>query len=256
MLQVEIVPHSSDNYAYLLLDPDGGAAAVVDPGVAAPVMAALRGRGVERLDLILCTHHHGDHVGGNLEVEAAFGGEVVGPRAEARGIPGLGRGVAEGDEVALGGVRLRVVETPGHTRGHVSLFDPASASLFCGDTLFALGCGRLLEGDAPTMRRSLAKLAALPDETRVYCGHEYTQSNARFALSVDPDNGALKARAAEVDRARAAGRPTVPSTLGEERATNPFLRAGDPAIRARLGMADASDDAVFAELRGRKDRFR
>ena len=162
----------------------------------------------------------------------------------------------EGDEVEVGSARLRVLETPGHTRGHISYYAPEAKALFCGDTLFALGCGRLLEGDAPTMWASLTKLAGLPDDTRVYCGHEYTQSNARFALSVDPDNERLTARAKEVDRQRAAGAPTVPSTLGEEQAANPFLRAGDPYLQARLGMQGAPAVEVFAELRRRKDGFR
>jgi len=256
VLQIELLPILSDNYAYLLHDPAEGTSGVVDPGEAGPVLAALRERG-RGLDLILCTHHHGDHVAGVAALKQAFGGcRVVGPAGEAARIPGLDQGVAEGDEVLFGNARLRVIETPGHTRGHVSFHDPEAAAVFCGDTLFALGCGRLLEGDAPTMWRSLAKLAALPEETRVYCGHEYTQSNARFALTVDPDNAAMIDRAVGVDRARAAGRPTVPSTIGEERATNPFLRAGDPAIRAKLGMPDAADEQVLGELRRRKDHFR
>jgi hydroxyacylglutathione hydrolase len=230
---------------------------VVDPAEAEPVLAALRERGRPgRLDLVLATHHHGDHVGGNLALKEATGCRIVGPQAEAAGIPGLDRGVAEDDEVELGGVRLRVLETPGHTRGHVSYLVREARAVFCADTLFALGCGRLLEGDAPTMWRSLSKLAALPDDTRVYCGHEYTQANARFALSLDPDDAAVKARAAEVDRARAAGRPTVPSTIAEERATNPFLRAGDAAFRARVGLGNATAEQAFGELRRRKDRFR
>lgn len=257
MLQTELLPLLSDNYAYLLLDPADGTSGVVDPGEAGPVLAALRERGRERLDLILCTHHHGDHVGGVAGLKAAFpDARVVGPSREAARIPKLDQGVAQGDEVAFGGTRLRVLDTPGHTNGHVSLHDPESSALFCGDTLFALGCGRLLEGDAPTMWRSLQKLAALPDDTRAYCGHEYTQSNARFALSVDPHNAALKERAAAIDRARSAGRPTVPSTIGEERATNPFLRVADPAIRAHLGLERAADEQVFGELRRRKDGFR
>jgi hydroxyacylglutathione hydrolase len=257
VLQIELLPLLSDNYAYLLLDTAEGTSGVVDPGEAGPVLSALGERGRDRLDLILCTHHHGDHVAGVPALKDAFPDcRVVGPAREAARIPGLDQGVAEGDEVPFGGARLRVIETPGHTRGHVSLHDPDASAVFCGDTLFALGCGRLLEGDAPTMWRSLAKLAALPEATRVYCGHEYTQSNARFALSVDPDNAALTERAAEVDQTRAAGRPAVPSTIGEELATNPFLRVADHAIRARLGLTDATDEQVLGELRRRKDHFR
>jgi hydroxyacylglutathione hydrolase len=255
MLQIELLPILGDNYAYLLLEPETRTSAVVDPGEAAPVLAALRSRGRD-LDLILCTHHHGDHVAGNLALKEATGCRIVGPEADRGRIPGLDEGVKEGDEVEVGTVRFRVLETPGHTRGHISYYSPDSKALFCGDTLFALGCGRLLEGDAPTMWASLTKLMGLPDDTRVYCGHEYTQSNARFALSVDPDNERLTARAKEVDRQRAAGAPTVPSTLGAEKATNPFLRAADPYLQARLGLQGTPEAEVFAELRRRKDGFR
>ncbi len=254
-LEVDLVPLLSDNYAYLLHDPQAGVTAVVDPGEAAPVLEALARRG-RRLDLVLVTHHHGDHVGGLTEVKGATGCGVVGPRADAGRVPGLDRLVDEGDRLALGELEVQTLATPGHTRGHVSYWVPDAEALFCGDTLFALGCGRLLEGDAPTMWRSLQKLRGLPEATRVYCGHEYTQSNARFALSVDPDNAALTERAAEVDQTRAAGRPAVPSTIGEELATNPFLRVADHAIRARLGLTDATDEQVLGELRRRKDHFR
>lgn len=254
-LEIEILPAMSDNYIYLMREPASGTTAVVDPGVAAPVLEALGRAGAgRRLDLILLTHHHGDHVGGVAELKAAFGAAVVGSRADAARIDGLDRMVGEGDRLDLAGHPVEVLETPGHTGGHISYVLPEDEALFCGDTLFALGCGRLFEGDAPTMWRSLQKLAALPDATRVYCGHEYTLSNARFALTVDPDNGALQARAAEVERLREAGRPTIPSTIGLEKATNPFLRAADPAIRARLGLASAPDAAVFGEIRRRKDK--
>jgi hydroxyacylglutathione hydrolase len=255
MLQIELLPLLSDNYAYLLHDPDAGASAVVDPGEAGPVLAALRERG-RGLDLILCTHHHGDHTGGNPELKAATGARVVGPEAERARIPGLDRGVREGDTVEVGGSLLRVIETPGHTAGHVSLYAQRERALFCGDTLFAMGCGRLLERDALTMWDSLCKLASLPDDTLVYCGHEYTESNARFALSLDPDNEALLTRDEDVRHQRAAGAPTVPSTIGEERRTNPFLRAADPYLRARLGLQGLSEAEAFAEIRRRKDAFR
>ncbi len=236
------VPILSDNYAWLLHEPGSGAVGIIDPAEPEPVIAALRAAG-GRLDLILLTHHHADHVAGTDAVRAAFpGAVVVGAAADAHRLPRLDRAVAEGETVALGGAPARVIDTPGHTRGHIAFFFADGAVLACGDTLFSLGCGRLIEGSAAEMFASLAKLAALPDATLVCCGHEYTESNARFALSVDPANAALQARAAEARAQRAAGQPTVPSRLAEEREANPFLRARDVA--------------AFAELRSRKDLYR
>ena len=253
-LQIEQVPVLSDNYVYLVHEPQAGVTAVVDPAVAAPVLDQLGARGWQ-LDWILSTHHHADHTGGNLELKQATGCQIAGPKADAARIPGIDLGLAEGDRFRLGDAEAEVFETPGHTSGHISYWFAEAGALFCADTLFSLGCGRLFEGTPEQMWRSLSKFAPLPDDATVYCAHEYTQSNARFALSVDPDNPTLQARAAEVERLRAAGRPTVPSTLGAERAANPFLRPGDPAIRRRLGLEDADDVAVFAELRKRKDHF-
>jgi hydroxyacylglutathione hydrolase len=254
MLRVELLPLLSDNYAYLLLDETTGTSAVVDPAEARPVAAALEERG-RKLDVILCTHHHGDHIGGNGELKKRYGCRIVGAEADRRRIPGMDQGVREGDTVEIGETLFRVLETPGHTSGHISFHAPEAEALFCGDTLFALGCGKLLEGDAATMWRSLSKLAALPEATRVYCGHEYTASNARFACSVD-DDATLAARAADVERTRAAGKPTIPSTLGEEKRTNPFLRVAGPAYRERLGLGGLDAAAAFGELRRRKDNFR
>jgi hydroxyacylglutathione hydrolase len=253
-LQIEQISALSDNYVYLLHEPQAGMTAVVDPGVAAPVLERLSAQG-RRLDWILSTHHHADHTGGNLELKQATGCRIAGPKADAARIPGIDLGLAERDRFQLGDAEAEVFETPGHTSGHISYWFAEPKALFCADTLFSLGCGRLFEGTPAQMWRSLSKFAPLPDDARVYCAHEYTQANARFALSVDPDNPALQARAAEVDRLRAAGQPTVPSTLGAERVANPFLRPQDPAIRKRLGLADAGDVDVFAELRKRKDRF-
>ena len=254
MLEIERLPLLQDNYAWLLLDSDTGTSGIVDPAVAAPVLARLAqlGRG---LDWILVTHHHGDHVGGVLEIKAATGCEVAGADVDAHRIPGIDVRLREGERFAFGSRRAEIIATPGHTSGHISYWFEADRALFCADTLFAIGCGRLLEGNAATMQRSLAKLRALPDDTRVYCGHEYTLANARFALTVDPGNEALKERAARVAAMRDKGEATVPSTLGEEKATNPFLRWDDPAIRRGLGMAGASDAEVLGEVRARKDRF-
>jgi hydroxyacylglutathione hydrolase len=253
-LQIEQIPALSDNYVYLVHEPQAGITAVVDPGVAAPVLDRLEAEGW-KLDWILTTHHHADHTGGNLELKRATGCQVAGPKADAARIPGIDLGLAEGDRFRLGDTEAEVFETPGHTSGHISYWFADAGALFCADTLFPLGCRRLFEGTPAQMWGSLFKFAPLPDDALVYCAHEYTQANARFALSVDPDNPALRARAAEIDRLRAAGRPTVPSTLGAERAANPFLRPQDPAIRKHLGMEDADDVAVFAELRRRKDHF-
>ena len=253
-LEVEQIPVLSDNYVYLVHEPGTGVTGVVDPAVAGPVLERLADRGWT-LDWILSTHHHADHTGGNLELKEATGCRIAGPKADEARIPGIDLKLAEGDHFKLGEADALIIETPGHTSGHISYWFADAKALFCADTLFSLGCGRVFEGTFPQMWESLSKLAALPDDAMVYCGHEYTQANARFALSVDPDNAALQARAAEVDRQRAAGQPTVPTLLGAERVENPFLRPFDPAIRAKLGMKDASDADVFGEIRRRKDSF-
>jgi hydroxyacylglutathione hydrolase len=253
-LEIEILPVLSDNYVYLLRDPVEGATAVVDPGVAAPVLARFEETG-SKLDWILSTHHHQDHTGGNLELKRRTGCRVAGPAGERDAIPGIDLELHDGDRFRLGSAEALVLETPGHTRGHISYWFESAAAVFSADTLFALGCGRVFEGSPQQMWASLQKLARLPAETAVYCGHEYTQSNARFARTVDPTNRELERRSGEIDRLRAAGKPTIPSTIGAERATNPFLRAADPSIRRLLGMTDAADAEVFAEIRRRKDRF-
>ncbi len=234
MITVQAVPLLSDNYAWLLRDTVAGAVAIVDPGEAAPAIAAIEASG-GRLDAIWLTHHHGDHVAGTDAVRARFGAKVVGAAADAHRLPKLDVALAEGDTVTLGGSTARVLDTPGHTVGHIAFV--SDGVLLCGDTLFSLGCGRLLEGTAADMFSSLRKFAALPPDTMVYCGHEYTESNARFALHATPDNAALRAFAAEVARKRAAGQATVPSRLGDEMAANPFLRAPDVATLAALRSA-------------------
>ena len=221
-LEIVTVPCRTDNYAYLLHDPSTGATAVVDVPDAGPVRKALADRGWSLTD-ILITHHHADHVEGVPALKAETGARVVGAAADARRLPPLDLEVAEGDTVMVGAVEGRVLDVSGHTMGHIAFVFPGAA--FTADSLMALGCGRLFEGDAPTMWASLMKLAALPPETMIYSGHEYTEANGRFALTVDPDNDALKARMAEVREARAKGRPTVPAPLSQEIETNPFLRA-------------------------------
>lgn len=253
-VEIEQFTCRSDNFGILMRDTATGTVALVDAPEEAPILAAIARTGWTP-SLLLVTHHHADHVEANLALKARFGLRIVGPAAEADRIPGIDETVADGDTVALGSQTARVIETPGHTAGHVSYHLPAAGVVFTGDTLFSLGCGRLFEAGPEVMFASLARLAALPDETQVHCGHEYTLSNARFALSVDSGNAALQARAAEVEALRAAGRATLPTTIRAEKAANPFLRAADPAIRRALAMEGAPDAAVFAELRRRKDNF-
>lgn len=244
----------SDNFGVLFRDRATGATALIDAPEEQPILDAIERTGWTPT-MILTTHHHPDHVEANLALKQRFGLKIIGPRAEAEKIPGIDETVDEGSVFKVGGTTVRVYFTPGHTLGHVSFHLPEEKVLFAADTLFALGCGRLLEGTPGMMWTSLGRLASLPPETAVYCGHEYTQSNARFAVTVDPGNAALKARAAEIEALRAAGKATLPTTIGLELETNPFLRAADPAIRKLLGMETASDEAVFAEIRKRKDNF-
>lgn len=244
----------SDNFGVLVHDPSSGQTAIIDAPEEAAILAALKRTGWTPT-MILTTHHHLDHVEANLALKERFKLKIVGPEAEKAKIPGIDQTVRQGSVVQLGAERIEVIETPGHTAGHVSYHLPAPKVAFTADTLFALGCGRLFECKPPVMHESLKKLAALPADTVVYCGHEYTLANARFALTVDPTNSALKERAARIEALRAADKPTLPTTIGEELSTNPFLRWHDPAIRKHLGMEKASDVEVFAEIRKRKDNF-
>ena len=237
----QAIPILADNYAWLVRDATTGFTAVVDPAEEAPVSAAIDAAG-GRLDAILLTHHHDDHIAAVGPIRERYGAKVVGAAADAHRLPSLDRAVHEGDAVPVGNGSARVIDTPGHTVGHIAYFIEPGAVLLCGDTLFSLGCGRLLEGTAANMFASLRKLAALPPETLVCCGHEYTASNARFAVTEEPSNAGLASRATEVDRLRAAGQATVPSRLVAEVAENPFLHAPDVAS--------------LAAMRTRKDRFR
>ena len=253
-LQIQQIAVLQDNYVYLLRDEATSACAAVDPSVAEPVLAALDRLGWT-LTHILNTHHHHDHTGGNLELKQATGCTIVGNAHDAARIPGIDVRVADGDVIALGTAQARVLDVSGHTIGHIAYWFEEAGALFCGDTLFSLGCGRLFEGTPSQMWASLSRLRELPPEVRVYCGHEYTESNARFALQIDPDNPSLRRRAEEVKRLRAKGLPTVPSVLGEERAANPFLRADDARLQQAAGLAGNDPVAAFAEIRRRKDAF-
>lgn len=243
----------SDNYAFLLFDGQSGRCLLVDAPEAAPILAEVQRRGWPITDIFL-THHHDDHVQGLGGILARFPqARVWGARADAHRLPPLTDAVAAGDVIEIGALTGTVIDVSGHTIGHIALHLPAARVAFTGDSLMAMGCGRLFEGSADQMWNSLSKLAALPPDTRIASGHEYTQSNARFALSVDQGNPALAARVAQITAARARGQATVPSLLADELATNPFLRA--PHLKAALGMDQASDAQVFAEIRARKDRF-
>lgn len=252
--EIELFPCLSDNYGVLLHDTATGATASVDAPDGEAVLAALRRRGW-RLTDILVTHHHADHVQGIEPLKEAFPSvRVVAPKAEAARIPMVDLPVEEGDVVKVGAIVVETIHTPGHTAGHVAYHMPGEKALFVGDTLFAMGCGRAFETPAETLWSSLAKLKRLAPDTRVYCGHEYTLANARFCLTIEPDNAALKARLEEVEALRAKGAPTLPTTLARELATNSFLRSDQAAVKQALGMADQPDAAVFAEIRARKNR--
>jgi hydroxyacylglutathione hydrolase len=240
-MEIVRIPALSDNYIWLVHEPESGETMVVDPAESGPVLAEAQRRGW-RITPIWNTHWHPDHTGGNAAIKAATGAFVTAPAAEAERIPTIDRGVGEGDWVRLGGIAAQVIEVPAHTAGHIAYYLPEEQTVFVGDTMFAMGCGRLFEGSAEQMYANLQRLAALPPETEVYCAHEYTASNGRFALTVEPDNQALVARMAAVDTARAAGEATVPTTIALERETNPFVRA--------------SNVEEFAERRRGKDSFR
>ena len=253
-LELEVFSCRSDNYGVLVHDPESGLTASIDAPEEKTVLDAATRRGW-KITHIFTTHHHTDHVEANLALKERFGLEIIGPFNEAVAIPGLDKTMADGDEFKFGEHLVRVFETPGHTAGHICYHFPDDKILFAADTLFALGCGRLLERPAADMWHSLQKLAVLPDETAIYFGHEYTLTNAKFALTIDPDNPRLRTRAKEIEEQRAAGKFTIPTMMGLEKETNPFLRAADPAIRRNLLMEGKSNEEVFAEIRKRKDHF-
>jgi len=244
-----------DNYGVLVHDSDTGATASIDAPDGEAVIAAAEAEGWTLTEALI-THHHADHVQGLPALRARYPKlRVSAPAKEAGRIGGVDRPLAEGDYARVGRLAAKVVETPGHTAGHVVYWFEEEEIAFVGDVLFALGCGRVFETPPAVMWESLLKIASLPGSTQVYCGHEYTEANARFALTIDPDNAMLKARAGEIATLRAAGKPTLPTTIAAELATNPFLRAEEPAVQAAIGMAGVDPAAAFAEIRARKDRF-
>ena len=253
-LEVHQIPCLSDNYGYLIHDPESGVTATIDTPEVAPINAALEEKGWQ-LTHILNTHHHFDHAGGNIELKEKWGCTIVGARDDAERIPGIDVHVGDGDTYQFGDHEVQVFDVSGHTIGHIAYFFPNADKLFCGDALFALGCGRLFEGTPAQMWTSLQKLAALPDTTGVYCAHEYTQANAAFALSVEPQNEELQKRSKDIDTLRSNNVPTVPSTIGLEKATNPFLRPMSIDLQSNLDMVGADLVDVFAETRKRKDSF-
>lgn len=253
-LELVTIPCLRDNYAYLLHDPDGGATALIDAPEVAPIAAALAVRNWQ-LTAILITHHHDDHIAGVDALRASTGAKVFGHAADAHRLPKLDVALVDGSAITVGHETGQVLTVPGHTIGHIAFHFPASRLVFTADSLMAMGCGRLFEGTARQMWHSLSRLAALPGDTLVCSGHEYTAANARFALTLEPGNPALISRIAKITAARENGAPTVPSRLSDELATNPFLRAGLPQLKAAVGMENSADDTVFAEIRARKDRF-
>ncbi len=252
-LEIEQFACLSDNYAVLIHDPETGVTASIDAPDAQAILARLSAKGW-KLTHLFVTHHHGDHTGGNLALKEATNCTVIGPKAEAERIPGIEVEVGQGDKLAFGNFEVEVLDTPGHTLGHIAYWIPSAKVAFVGDTLFAMGAGRIFEGNAEMMWGSIEKIMRLPPDTEIYCGHEYTQANARFALTLEPNNAALVNRAKDVDRLRDENKPTLPTRLDRELETNPFLRPHVTAIRAKLGMMYAPDWHVFAAIRERKNK--
>ena len=244
----------NDNYGVLLHDPASGATAAIDAPEAGPIEAALKATGWKLTD-ILVTHHHADHTGGIQALKDKYKCRVVAPSAEAEKIPAVDQTVREGDKVAVGKLSSNVIETPGHTTGHIAYWFHADKLAFVGDTLFSIGCGRVIEGTPGMMWRSLLKLRDLPDDTKIYCGHEYTAANIKFARTIEPGNAALAAREAQAQQQLAKSEPTIPVTIGEEKKANPFLRADVPEVAAGIGMTGKEASQVFAEIRARKNKF-
>jgi hydroxyacylglutathione hydrolase len=251
--EIRLFPCLSDNFGYLIHDPVTKATASIDAPEAGPIIKALQREGWTLTD-ILVTHHHADHVGGIAELKSKYDCRVVAPHDKGTAIPLVDERVKEGAVVKVGNLAARVLETPGHTLDHISYVFDADHALFCADTLFSIGCGRVFEGTYPMMWESLLKLRALPNDMKVYCGHEYTASNVKFALAIETNNPALKARAEEVTRQRAANQPTIPTLIRDEKEANVFLRADVPSVAAAVGLAGKTPAEVFGELRERKNK--
>ena len=254
MVNIIQLPVLNDNYIYLIHEPVSGETAVVDPAIAQPVLDTLSSKGWT-LNYIYNTHHHWDHVGANLELKEKTGCLILASEADHSRIPGIDKGLKQGDEIKLGNQVVKVIETPGHTLGHIVYHFPYSNALFCGDTLFSMGCGRLFEGTAEQMWHSLQQLKQLPKETQIYCTHEYTQANGKFALTIEPDNQHLQQRIQQVKQLRENNKPTVPSSLEQELATNPFLRENSPEIQKSTEMTGQPMVEVFRKIRALKDNF-
>src|SRR5436309_1631654 len=251
--EIRLFPCLTDNFGYLIHNPATKATASIDAPEAGPIVKALEREGW-RLTDILITHHHGDHVGGVAELKQKYGARVVGPHGKTTTIANVDQRVGQGDVVKVGGLLARVLETPGHTLDHISYVFDVEKALFAADTLFSIGCGRVFEGAYPMLWDSLLELLALPNDFRLYCGHEYTAANVRFAVTIEPNNPALKARADEVAHLRSAGKPTIPTLLGDEKNANVFLRADEPSVAASVHLKGASAAEVFGELRERKNK--
>ncbi len=254
MLKILQIPVLTDNYIYLIHDLNSKQTAAIDPAVAEPVLNELEKQGWE-LSYVFNTHHHGDHVGGNLALKEKTGCKIVAAKSDQHRIPGVDITMQDGDSFQLGEHRITIIETAGHTTGHVVYHFPEDNLLFCGDTLFVMGCGRLFEGTAQQMWQSLQKLKHLPEQTKVYCAHEYSLNNGRFALTVEPDNQALQSRMAQIKQLREKNLATVPSTIAEELATNPFFREDSLSIQKNLNMAGKTAVEIFTALRKLKDNF-
>lgn len=252
-VQIRLVPCLSDNYAVILHETDTGTTVLIDAPEPGPIEQVLE-REKWKLTHMLITHKHSDHVQGIAALKKKYGAAVIGPSAEASDIPMIDTKVSGGDMVSVGNMKARVYDTPGHTAGHIVFWFEKEKLLFAGDTLFALGCGRCFEAPPATLWKSLLKIRDLPSDVKLYCGHEYTLSNARFSVTVDPNNETLRKRLAAIEKLRADGKPTLPSTMQEERETNPFLRADNPQVAEAVGMKGADPAAVFTELRERKNK--